>query len=47
MYRNFNGIPFTVTQHSNYHEDTPLIAVSFVKRVMELTQLICNYWAYW
>jgi len=38
-----NGIPFTITQHSNYHEDTPLNMVSFVKRVMELTQLIYQY----
>jgi hypothetical protein len=38
-----NGIPITITQHSNYHEDTLFILVSFVKRIMELTKLICSY----
>jgi len=42
-----NWIPFAITQQSNYHEDTPLIAVSLVTAVMELTELIRNYWTYW
>ena len=37
------GISFAITQHSSYHGDMPHIAVSFVKRVMELILLICNY----
>jgi hypothetical protein len=38
-----NGITFTITNYRNYHGDTPLVVVSFVKRSMELTQLICYY----
>jgi hypothetical protein len=41
-----NGITFAITHHNNYHGDMPLIVVSFVKRVMELIVLICNYWMY-
>jgi len=37
------GISFAITQPNIYHKEAPLIAVSFVKRVMELTQLIYNY----
>jgi len=32
-----------ITQHNNYYGDIPLIAVWFVKLVMELILLICNY----
>jgi len=38
-----NGISLANTQHNNYHGDMRLIAVSFVKRVMELLLLTCNY----
>jgi len=37
-----NGIILAITQHNNYHGDMQLIAVSFVKRVMELILLIYN-----
>jgi len=42
-----NRITSAITQHSSCQEDTPLIAVSLVTAVTELTQLIYNYWTYW
>ena len=38
-----NGISLANTQHNNYHGDMQIIAVSYMKRVMELILLICNY----
>ena len=41
-----NGISFEIKHQNNYHGDITIIVVSIVKRVMELTQLICKYLMY-